>query len=96
MPAAVVGNGALLDANPQLRARGFFEELAGHRVIGSATHSGYPILFSGGPHPPVHRRTPPLLGEHNHEVLGGLLGHSDAQLAAWEAAGVIGTRPKPG
>ncbi|WP_322748391.1 MULTISPECIES: CoA transferase [unclassified Frankia] len=96
VPAAVVGNGAFLDSNPQLQARGFFEDLAGHPVVGSATHSGYPIRFSGGPHPPVHRRTPPLLGEHNREVLGGLLGHSDAQLAAWEAAGVIGTKPKHG
>ncbi len=96
VPAAVVGNGAFLDSNPQLQARGFFEELAGHPVVGSATHSGYPIRFSGGPHPPVHRRTPPLLGEHNREVLGGILGHSDAQLAAWEAAGVIGKRPKHG
>jgi crotonobetainyl-CoA:carnitine CoA-transferase CaiB-like acyl-CoA transferase len=30
------------------------------------------------------------LGQDNHEVLGGELGHSDAELAAWLASGVIG------
>jgi crotonobetainyl-CoA:carnitine CoA-transferase CaiB-like acyl-CoA transferase len=30
------------------------------------------------------------LGQDNHEVLGGELGHSDAELAAWLDSGVIG------
>jgi len=30
------------------------------------------------------------LGQDNREVLGGELGHSDAELAAWLASGVIG------
>ena len=35
----------------------------------------------------------PTLGQHNHEVLGGLLGLSDDELAALEEEGVIATKP---
>ena len=34
----------------------------------------------------------PDLGEHNREVLGGLLGMSDAEIDALEAEGVIARR----
>jgi hypothetical protein len=33
------------------------------------------------------------MGEHNLEVLGGLLGLGDEELAALATAGVIGDRP---
>ena len=36
----------------------------------------------------------PTLGEHNHDILCGLLGVSDDQYAALERDGVIGTRPQ--
>jgi crotonobetainyl-CoA:carnitine CoA-transferase CaiB-like acyl-CoA transferase len=36
---------------------------------------------------------PPTLGQHNEEVLGGLCGLSDQDLARLASAGVIGTRP---
>ena len=35
----------------------------------------------------------PTLGQHNREVLGGLLGLSDEELAALEEQGIIATRP---
>ena len=41
----------------------------------------------------LHAGPPPLLGQHNREVLGGLLGLSDAELAELERTQVIGTRP---
>jgi crotonobetainyl-CoA:carnitine CoA-transferase CaiB-like acyl-CoA transferase len=38
-------------------------------------------------------RPAPKLGEHNVEVLGGLLGCSSGEIAALEADRIIGTRP---
>lgn len=43
---------------------------------------------------PVPRRHAPLFGEHNEEVLGGLLGLTPAELEELEAAGVIGRQPR--
>ena len=36
----------------------------------------------------------PMLGEHNREVIQGLLGYDDARYAELEQAGIVGTRPK--
>jgi crotonobetainyl-CoA:carnitine CoA-transferase CaiB-like acyl-CoA transferase len=75
---------------PPLQHRGFFEHVD-HPITGSARHSTLPMRFSRGPDR-LHRGRAPLLGEHNHEVLGGL-GLSEAELAELEAAGVIGRAP---
>ena len=78
--------------NPQLHSRGFFTELV-HPVTGKNTHGGFPAIFSAGPNPlQLHTSPPPTLGQHNRDVLGGLLGISDDELAKLEAEGVIGTR----
>jgi crotonobetainyl-CoA:carnitine CoA-transferase CaiB-like acyl-CoA transferase len=73
----------------QLEYRGFFEELE-HPVTGVNLHSALPARFStiAGP---VHRRAAPMLGEHNREVLGDLLGLDDAAINDLERLGVIGT-----
>jgi crotonobetainyl-CoA:carnitine CoA-transferase CaiB-like acyl-CoA transferase len=73
----------------QLHARGFFEEVL-HPITGSSTHVTYPFRLPGASGP-VHRRTAPTLGEHNAEILGGLLGLSEDQVTALEVRGVIGT-----
>ena len=75
---------------PQLRFRGFFEEVE-HPVNGRVRHSTLPIRLSHGPDR-FHVSPAPLLGEHNRELLTGL-GLSDSQIAALAAEGVIGTAP---
>ena len=42
---------------------------------------------------PRLRRHAPLFGEHNREILCGLLGHAGSELAELESAHVIGSAP---
>ena len=78
---------------PPLRARGFFE-VTEHPVGPPARQSTIPVRLSDGP-ARFHRRPAPLLGEHNHAVLGEL-GLDAAEIAALEAAGIIGRAPRMG
>jgi crotonobetainyl-CoA:carnitine CoA-transferase CaiB-like acyl-CoA transferase len=73
--------------NPQLRARGFFEEMQ-HPVTGPNLYSGLPMRLSRGPRR-WNRTTTPTLGEHNDEVLGGDLGLGDDERARLRADDVI-------
>jgi crotonobetainyl-CoA:carnitine CoA-transferase CaiB-like acyl-CoA transferase len=76
--------------HPQLSARGYFEQID-HPVVGRQHIPGLPFRMAT-----VDRwlqRPAPSLGEHNREILGGLLGLSDSELADLETGGVIGTRP---
>ncbi len=41
-----------------------------------------------------HAAPPPLLGEHNDEVLAGELGLSEAELMALRADGIVGEVPR--
>ena len=91
VPAAAVAGCRTSDRNPQIRSRGFFEDVT-HAVVGTHAIPAFPVVFG---RQPTRRfaRPAPLLGEHNAEVLGGLLGLDDTELAALAEAGVIGTRP---
>jgi crotonobetainyl-CoA:carnitine CoA-transferase CaiB-like acyl-CoA transferase len=91
VPAAAVVLPPEVVDNEQLRARGFFEELD-HPLSGRDQYGGLPY---GRPDAGDRwwRSHPPLLGEHNREVLHGELGHGDDELAEWEERHVIGTRP---
>ena len=75
----------------QLRQRAFWEEVE-HPVVGRIRLASFPARFAsraGG----YHRSPAPTLGQHNDEVLGGLLGLSAAELDDLEARQLIGTRP---
>ena len=91
IPASEVADPCrLLETNPQLRARGYFEAPE-HPVVGAMPLPSLPFRWTS-----VDRwlRTPaPTLGQHNQAILGGLLGLSAHELGDLEAQGVIGTRP---
>lgn len=91
VPAARARDPRTSHDNPQLLARGF-HEVIDHPVVGALPTPGVPFRYAS-----VDRwlRTPaPLLGQHNHDILHGLLGLDDATLDDLTAKGVIGTRPK--
>ena len=91
VPAAPLVDSRTTHTHPQLVARGFYERME-HPVAGSHVVATLPFRFAS-----VARwmRAPaPSLGQHNREILGGLLGLPDSEIDALEQAGVIGTRPK--
>ena len=90
VPAAPLVDPRTVHTHPQHRARRFAEEVP-HPVVGSLPLFALPLRMSG-----VERwiaSPAPTLGEHNAEVLGGLLGLGEDRLAALADAGIIGDRP---
>jgi formyl-CoA transferase len=82
--------GAVLDscevlADPHLRARGFIVDLQ-HPTRGTYPMPANPVRLSASPTQMVRA---PLLGEHNAEVYGALLGYGPAELEALRRDGVI-------
>ncbi len=90
VPAGPALNGKELLLDPHLAARRFFSydwsQYTGTRPFPGAT---YGLSRT----PPRTIRPAPGLGEHNREVLGGLLGFSQERLRALEARQVIGDQP---
>jgi benzylsuccinate CoA-transferase BbsF subunit len=89
--AAPVLDGKELLLDPHFRERGQFD-IVDHPHVGkrpiprhlAAKFTNFEASAAG---------PAPLLGEHNREVLGGLLGLSDEELGALEEQGVIATAP---
>jgi formyl-CoA transferase len=82
--------GAVLDASevlqdPHLRQRGFIVDLE-HPARGRYPMPANPVRLSDSPTELVRA---PLLGEHNAEVYGRLLGYAEADLDALRRDGVI-------
>jgi crotonobetainyl-CoA:carnitine CoA-transferase CaiB-like acyl-CoA transferase len=75
----------------QLRSRGFFETVD-HPVGGRIEVPAFPARFKSRRRP-YNAEPAPLLGQHNGEVLRGLLGLTDGDLEALEADSIIGTSP---
>jgi len=91
IPAAPVLPARDAAANPQMRARGFFEPVA-HPLLGTHEIPRLPTRFSAlGPR--WYRIPAPTLGQHTEAVLREWLGLDDGALAALRAGGVIGERP---
>ena len=92
IPASPVANASrLLETNPQLQARGYFETPA-HPTVGPMPIPSLPFRYASVD---TWLRTPaPTLGEHNQAVLGGLLGLGADDLDRLTTEEIIGTRPK--
>jgi CoA:oxalate CoA-transferase len=72
--------------DPQVKARNTVVEL-NHKLAGKFKVPQHPVKYSKTP--AVINAPAPILGEHNDEVLKGLLGYSDEKLAELRAAGII-------
>lgn len=77
--------------NPQLAQRGWWS-IVPHPVSGDEVHNGHPVKFASLTGS-IHHRHAPTLGEHNREVLVGLLGLTDADVDELEQADIVGTVP---
>lgn len=71
--------------SPQHEARGFFEEID-HPAVGRHRHCGAPFKMS---RTPWRTGRAPLLGEHNREVYGQLLGYSTQDIRDMTNRGTI-------
>jgi crotonobetainyl-CoA:carnitine CoA-transferase CaiB-like acyl-CoA transferase len=89
--AAAVLNPKQVLFDPHLRERGYFDEVeqAGEKRPLAKQLGARFSAFEAGARGPA-----PKLGEHNREVLGGLLGLSDADLAELQEAKAIGDAPE--
>jgi crotonobetainyl-CoA:carnitine CoA-transferase CaiB-like acyl-CoA transferase len=90
VPAAHMVDARVSGDHPQLVARGFAES-ANHPIAGDLAIPTVPFRYASVKN--WTRRPAPLVGEHNEEVLAEL-GYSPEEIAALEAAEVIGTHPK--
>ncbi len=77
-----IAAGPIMDAvallgDPHFRERGIIIEMD-HTEVGTREVAGLPIRFSDIRMPAYY--SAPLLGEHNDAVVGGLLGHGEAEL----------------
>ena len=90
VPAGSAVNPREVIDNPQLVARGFLQWRS-HPVTGDTGYPSFPARFDG-----TFPRIPaaaPTLGQHNHEVLAGILGLDDDEIAQLREEQVVGERP---
>jgi crotonobetainyl-CoA:carnitine CoA-transferase CaiB-like acyl-CoA transferase len=80
-------------SDPHYVERGFFQ-MIDHADAGVQPHGSAPWQF-GGAFLPILKPAP-MLGEHNEDVFGGILGLPQSELARLESEGVIGKVPVGG
>ena len=74
--------------DPQLHARGFIQEID-RAFVGRHPQPSMPFRETDKPF--AIRHPPPTLGEHNREILAGILGRSSAEINQLARDGIIGT-----
>lgn len=92
VPCAPVLSVAEAVAEPHLIGRGTVREVA-DPTVGRFQIPGIPLRFSESSVAPPRRA--PYLGEHNEEVLTGMLGLTSGAVRELEAAGVLVSEPRP-
>jgi crotonobetainyl-CoA:carnitine CoA-transferase CaiB-like acyl-CoA transferase len=88
VPAATLLTAPLMYDEPHLVARSYYQPIV-HPLSGTRRYPGWPMQFSFGP-PTPHRCTAPTLGQHNDEVLMGILGLGADDMARLRGAAVVG------
>ncbi|WP_439397502.1 CoA transferase [Bradyrhizobium sp. PMVTL-01] len=86
--AGVVRRPIDLLKDPHLASRAFLQE-SERAFLGSHPQPSMPIREGANPY--AIRTAAPTLGQHNREILSGVLGLSDAEIAQFENEGLIGT-----
>ena len=80
-----------LTEEPHLKDRGYWKYME-RDYVGELPHAAAPFRIDGRP---LGIDWPsPTLGQHNREVLGGLLGLTDQQIAELERDQIVGTKPR--
>ena len=96
LQAAGVAAGAVrqsdeLTEDPHLKDRDYWKYIE-RDYVGELPHAAAPYRIDGRP---LSIDWPsPTLGQHNREVLGGLLGLTDPQIGELERDEIVGTKPK--
>ena len=75
-----------LEKDPQVLARELIVSQE-HPTNGTIRSAASPMRFSASP--VTYRQAPPLLGEHNEQILSSWLGFDEAQIKALQAQGAI-------
>lgn len=86
IPSGPINDIASVVNDPHIQERGMLVELV-HKTVGTLKMPGSPIRLSEEPLA-IHQAAP-LLGEHTEEVLSGLLGMTDDEMARLRKVGVI-------
>ena len=90
VPAAPLNNAYFVGNTPHHQVRQFHQWMQ-HAVAGWTPYMSFPFRWNGDFLP--FTLAAPMLGEHNHEVLSGVLGLDDDEIERLQDERVIGTRP---
>ena len=88
--AATLHNGLSLLEDEHLHARGYMQWLD-RAFVGKQPHPSLP--FRNGKKASPLNNPAPTLGQHNKQVLGGILGLDDTELEQLQLDGIIGNKP---